>query len=594
MLSKKEILEEYAKCLYDPIYAMETYLKTYDLTQGGKVPLQLFERQKEVIQNYENNRYNIVTKPRQAGITTITAAYFAIKLALAGQDSPEAVLMLANKQETSKGFLGKIREFLLQLPRWMWGAHYVQNPDDTIFRKNTEHYIILPNGSEAIALATNRDALRSFTPTRLVMDEAAFIEDGAEAYTAAMGSLSTGGRVTLISTPNGYDELYYKTFQNAKSGDNGYKITEMKWFEDPRYNYDLRWITQEGEIIEETEFTFESFREKEQLGYKPTSTWYENMCELFNHNERQIAQELDVSFIGSGGNVIEDKYIDYHERNSIESPKFYEGDGLGGEIWIWKEPEEGHQYILSSDVSRGDAEDYSTFTIIDFTTMEQVVEYQGKVYPDQLAIMIDKYGRHYNAYVVVDITGGMGVSTILKLIELDYPHLHYDNPRARALQNKKELEKYANDQSGKIPGFSANNVRVVMIANFEYYIRTDSVRIRSVRLTNEMKTFVYKNGKPDHMKGYHDDCIMALAMALWVLENSFKQLEKLENQNKALLKGWISSGDAGSTTESEEKHYDAIMASKTNTPVQPQSSGSNPYDQRGLQAEHMWLFGKTR
>lgn len=587
MLSKKEILEEYAKCLYDPIYAIETYLKTYDQTQGGKVPFELFPRQKEVIRNYEDNYYNIVTKPRQAGITTITAAYFAVKLALAGKDSPEAVLMLANKQETSKGFLGKIRDFLVQLPRWMWGNEYVNDPEKTIFRKNTEHYIILPNDSEAIALATKRDALRSFTPTRLVMDEAAFIEDGAEAYSAAMGSLSTGGRVTLISTPNGFDELYYTIFQNAKSGKNNYKVSNLKWYEDPRYNYDLKWITPEGEMIEETEFTFESFREKEKLEYKPTSTWYENMCELFNHNEKRIAQELDVSFIGSGGNVIEDKYIDFHEKNSVEDPKYTENDGTGGEVWVWKEPEEGHQYILSSDVSRGDSEDYSTFTIIDFTNMEQVVEYQGKIYPDQLAILLDKYGRHYNAYIVVDVTGGMGVSTILKLMELDYPNLHYDNPRTRALQNKKELEKYEDNENGKIPGFSANSVRVPMIANFEFYIRTNSIRIRSIRLVSEMKTFVYKNGKPDHLKGHHDDNIMALAMALWVLENSFKKLEKLEKQNKALLQGWISGDNA---TQRENTHHDAIMASKTNTPIKTSDSYSGN-DQRKLQAEHMWLFG---
>ena len=42
-----------------------------------------------------------------------------------------------------------------------------------------------------------------------------------------------------------------------------------------------------------------------------------------------------------------------------------------------------------------------------------------------------------------------------------------------------------------------------------------------------MKTFVYKNGRPDHMEGYHDDLLMAFAMPLWVLEHTFKKLEKV-------------------------------------------------------------------
>jgi len=74
-----------------------------------------------------------------------------------------------------------------------------------------------------------------------------------------------------------------------------------------------------------------------------------------------------VSFIGSGGNVIEEQYIEAQYKNNMREPKWI----LGAEknIWIWEEPKEGHQYILGSDVSRGDGEDSSTIVIIDFTTM---------------------------------------------------------------------------------------------------------------------------------------------------------------------------------------------------------------------------------
>src|SRR5690606_30007034 len=100
-------------------------------------------------------------------------------------------------------------------------------------------------------------------------------------------------------------------------------------------------------------------------------------------------------------------------------------DGQFGMIHIWSVPLEGHKYILAADVARGDGSDTSTFQIIDVTTMEQVVEYQGKIQPDLFAEIIYQYGIKYNAYVVVDNIG-VGGTTALKLVEMNYPNLHYD------------------------------------------------------------------------------------------------------------------------------------------------------------------------
>ena len=68
-------------------------------------------------------------------------------------------------------------------------------------------------------------------------------------------------------------------------------------------------------------------------------------------------------------------------------------------------------------------ESSSTIEVIDFETREQVMEYQGKIPPDVLAEIVYNYGEKYKAYVVVDITGGMGVTTVLKLVEMEYKNL---------------------------------------------------------------------------------------------------------------------------------------------------------------------------
>ena len=571
MLTASEVIEEYVKCLDNPAYAIETYIQTFDKTQEGFVPFKLFVRQKEIIRAYEKHRFNIVTKPRQAGISTVTQAYCAVKIGFADPKNPETIIVIANKLTLAKKFLKGIKDYVNQLPRWVWGDEYYgtqEKEQKTIFIKDSQIEVELPNGCKIIAVATSEDALRGYTPTFLIFDEAAFIDKGADLYAAAVTSLGTGGRAILISTPNGYDPLYYKTYEQALRKENTYNIIELKWYQDPRYNKDLKWLKGD-EIFEEYEFTLDSFDKMVKSGYKPTSTWYVDMCKNMNNDKKKIAQELDVSFLGSGGNVIDDEYINFHEQNNVSEPKYVDNtyyDGNSGLIWIWSEPIEEHKYIMSADVSRGDGADFSCFQIIDFTTMEQVVEYQGKIPPDNFAEVLNLYGLKYNAFLVVDNIG-VGHTTIAKLVEMKYPNLYYE-------------EKGGNN---KVPGFNINGVRLQLISNLEIAIRTNTIKINSIRIIHEMKTFIYKNGRPDHMEGYHDDALMSLGMALWVLETSFKQLEKTEKQTKAILSSWMVSNSSTSTINTYNK--DTKQPTKKINPNHV--AYRNVQDPNG---DYMWLF----
>jgi len=584
MLTTEEIFSEYIKCIESPIYAIETYLETFDKTQEGFVPFNLFVRQKEIIYDYEKFRFNLVTKPRQAGISTTTQAYMAIKTAFADPNNPETIVIIANKLTLAKKFAKGIKDYVAQLPRWVWGDEYYGSKEKeakSIFIKDSQIEIVLPNGSTIVAVATSTDALRGYTPTFLIFDEAAFVDNGAELYSAAITSLGTGGKATLISTPNGYDSLYYKTYEQATQKLNDYNIIELKWYQDPRYNKDLKW-EKGDEIIKEVEFTLQSFEKMVKDGYKPSSTWYVDMCKGMNNDKKKIAQELDVSFLGSGGNVVDDEFIEFHVKNNVMDPKFVDKsyfDGNSGLVWVWAEPVAGHKYIMGADVSRGDGTDYSTFTIIDFTTMEQVVEYQGKIPPDLFAEILEKYGLLYNAYLVVDNIG-VGNTAVSKMVELKYPTLHYDEKG-----------------NTKTAGFNINGVRLNLISNLEENVRNNSIAIRSKRVTNEMKTFIYKSGRPDHMEGYNDDCLMSLGMCLWVLESSFKKLTKLENQTKAMLNCWV--GGAGSTSRFEkmEDHGSGFVPKNQKGKGALPKPNFSPVVAKNMQdpdGKFLWLFSGSR
>ena len=548
-LTKEQVLIEYVKCQKDVQYALKTYLQTYDNTASRYVPLELFPDQLSLLQDYEEYNENIALKYRQAGVSTVTAAWISRKLVFAKKLKPEKILIIANKLDTSLEMANKIRAFVGQWPSWT-GVDFAPE-------KNSQKHYKLTNGCEVKAVATSKDALRGFTPTILVFDEAAFIEADSDFWAACMASLSTGGKVIVVSTPNGYDPIYYEIYDQALRNMNDFKITEMYWFRDPRYAKDLYLVKtddiihyllnkeeySEKDIIswEEKPFKERDYEELKELmnqGYKPSSTWFEAMVKKLKYDKRKVSQELECNFLGSGDNVFDSKLMQTVRENMIREPG---NKMMGNALWIWKEPVVGHKYVMGVDVSRGDSEDFSSFQIIDFDEREQVAEFVGKLPPDTMAEICYKWANMYSCFVVIDITGGMGVSTSRKLQEMNFKNLYVDGVDST---NK---WKYDPKAAEKIPGINFNNKRVQIIASFEEVMR-HGFRIYSSRLYNEMNTFVYINGRPDHQKGHHDDLIMSIAMATYVAESSFANLTKVTEHTKAMIESW----SVNSNTQSHE------------------------------------------
>ena len=548
-MTKEQVMIEYVRCMKDTSYALRTYLQTYDNTVSKYVPLELFPDQISLLEDYENFNENIALKYRQAGVSTVTAAWISKKLAFAKKIKPEKILIIANKLDTSQEMANKIRAFMTQWPSWV-GIDFSTEKD------SQKHYK-LNNGCEVKAVATSKDALRGFTPTILIFDEAAFIDADSDFWAACMASLSTGGKVIVVSTPNGYDPIYYEIYDQALRNMNDFKISEMYWFRDPRYTKDL-YLVKTKDIIhyllnkeeynpddiiswENIPFEKRDYVELKSImdtGYKPCSAWFEGMVKKLKYDKRKVSQELECNFLGSGDNVFDSNLLQKVRENYIREPQ---NKMMGNALWIWKEPVIGHKYVMGVDVSRGDSEDFSSFQIIDFDTREQVAEFVGKLPPDTMADVCYKWANMYSCFVVIDITGGMGVSTARKMQEIGYKDLYVDGVDTA---NKWKWDPKAAE---KIPGINFNNKRVQIIAAFEEAMRHE-FKIYSNRLFNEMNTFVYINGRPDHQKGHHDDLIMSIAMATYVAESSFANLTKVTEHTKAMIESW----SVNSNTQSHE------------------------------------------
>ena len=580
-MTRDQVLIESSKCIKSTPYCLKTYLQTYDNTIKKYVPLDLFPDQIKLVEDFDTYNENIALKYRQAGVSTVTAAWASKRLAFANKNKPEKILIIANKLDTAVEMANKVRHFIEQWPKWV-GIGFSSE-------KNSARHFKLNNDCEVKAVATSKDALRGYTPTILIFDEAAYIDADSDFWAASMASLSTGGKVVVISTPNGYDPIYYEIYDQALRNMNEFKITEMVWFRDPRYTKDLFMVKtkdmihyllnkdeykNEDDIIDlSTEDPYNRDNQKVidyiEDGYKPCSSWYEGMVKKLKYDKRKVSQEIESNFLGSGDNVFDSNMLMDISKNMLTNPI---SKLMGNSLWIFKEPENNHRYVAGVDVSRGDSEDFSTIQIIDFDTQEQVLEYVGKIPPDILAEIVYKWCLLYKAFVVVDLTGGMGVATSRKLQELNYPNLYYDNIEPN---NKWKFDPKANE---RIPGINFNNKRVQMIASFEEALRHE-FKIYSNRLYNEMNTFIYINGRPDHQKGHHDDCIMAIAMATYVAEKSFQSLEKVTNHTKAMINSWSSF-----TNQYNEQSlfFNPITASNNKINNNPSLNDYQKYN---------WLFG---
>ena len=566
--------EEYIKCLSDKsrIYFIENYLSTFNADERKEVPFKLFPRQKVYLKTLVGNDNIVTVKHRQCGITTVSSAWVTGQLVFAAKESPETVLCIGNKKDISEQLVSKIGTFLDQVPRWMWGDEfYSPDPDSpkntkSIYKKRNSGCIELFNGCIVHARSSGENASRGISAVSvLIFDEAAFIQNGVSVYSSAVAACASvsHAKIVLISTPNGKDPLYWRTYDNAVNKRNNFEFVEFKWFQDLRYNRNLKWIkkneeTGETETIVETvigkkgeiKYDEERWRKLEKEGWKPTSPWYVNMCKSFNNDEQKIAQELDISFLGSSDTVVPVEVIEKHsQENVIEITDDWNlRDNLVKETWIWKDPIPGHRYIISCDPSSGSGSDYSAIQVIDVDAVdennipffEQVLEYNGKLNGSEVGQLVYRYGTVYNnALAVVEAIGGYGDAVILTLQELGYPNLYYDDTNLKNYTNDTIKTKKNNiDTKQQLPGFRTNALRLQMISNFIELLKNNSFRVRSTRVISELGTWIFKNGRPDHMDGMNDDLLTCLAMGLFVMQFYMIKNDKIRTKDKIMVGSW--------------------------------------------------------
>lgn len=478
-----EQLKELQRAKFDPYFFSQFIYVIHPLR--GKTPFNLYPYQKKVLWHFLNDRFNIILKFRQAGITELISMYC---LWLAMFHSNKNIVIISIKDRVAKKVLRKIKYMYKNLPDHL--RLKVVNGRTGEFGTATD--MEFSNGSLISSVPTTEDAGRSEAVSLLVIDEAAIVRWANQIWAAAFPTLSTGGSSIVNSTPYGIGNWYHSQWVDAVSGGNDFNAIRLRWWMHP---------------------------ERDQI-------WYNQMSQSLG--KRRTAQEIDGDFLTSGHSVfdlqdikgIEDMLL---EQQVVESR-------FNGQLKLFEQPRKGQYYYIGADVSTGRSQDYSAFSIMD-RFGEEVGCFKGKISVDKFADLLMEMGRKYNNAVLAPESNDIGLAVTTKIQNSNYPNLYYSSKLLRK-KGKRRPETEA------IPGWlTTSKNRSVIIDELEQDIRNEDVFVKDPFFVQEAYTFIYDaanrpvalgKGKTseDEIDGqtYSDDSIMAKAITNFVRKGKQKSL----------------------------------------------------------------------
>jgi hypothetical protein len=150
-----------------------------------------------------------------------------------------------------------------------------------------------------------------------------------------------------------------------------------------------------------------------------------------------------------------------------------------------------------------------------------VAEYKSQVDTRTFGNMLVSVATEYNNALLVVENANIGWDVVNTVIEKGYEKMYY-SPRAYGdMSMDKWLSKMEQEQT--VPGFTTSaKTRPLVISKMESYIREKAFVFHSKRLLEELRVFIWMNGKAQSQNGYNDDLVMALGMGLFTRDTAMK------------------------------------------------------------------------
>ena len=471
----QEEVAEYAKCMSDPMYFIQTYIRIVSLDEG-LIPFKLYDFQKEMVGTFHNNRFTICKLPRQSGKSTTIIAYLLHYVLF---NPTVNVAILANKAATARDLLGRLQLAYENLPKWLQQGVMTWNKGS----------LELENGSKILASSTSASAVRGGSYNIIFLDEFAYVPANvAEQFFSSVYPTISSGKTTkvmIVSTPHGMN-MFYKLWTDAENQRNTYVPIEVHWSEIP--GRDEKW--------------------KEET--------------IKNTSVSQFNTEFECEFLGSIDTLISpQKLRTMAYRNPTQT-----NAGLD----LYDKPQERHTYVLTADVSRGTANDYSAFLVFDVSEMPYRIvakfrdnEIKPLIFPSKIYDVARAYNQ---AFVLIEVNDiGEQVANTMQF-DMEYDNLIMASMRGRAGQ---VLGAGFSGGRAQLGVRTTKAVKKIGCSNLKQLIEDDKLIIEDLDIISELSTFIVKGQSFQADEGCTDDLVACLFLFAWTSDQTyFKELTDMD------------------------------------------------------------------
>jgi len=436
---------------------------------------------------------NVVLKARQVGITTyIAARFFAQTISQPGILS----MQVTQDRESAEDIFRIVRRFWENLPEEMRKGYLRTS------HRNARQLVFQNLDSEYCLASAAENAGRGRTIQNLHCSEVSrWGRDGDEALVSLRAAVVPGGQIVLESTPNGAGGLFYEEWQRAD--DTGYTRHFFPWWYDDAYALEVG----PGFALTEQE---EELKKLHGLSPEQIAWRRKQWASLRGLAVQEFAEDPVSCFRASGECVFDIDSVEKALRASCEALEVRDTERL--KIWLPALP--GRNYVIGADPAGGGVDgDYSCGEVIDRELGTQCAELHGHWPPREFALELVKLGKEYNTALLAVEQNNHGHGVLAHLETEDYPNVFVQN---------------------HLPGWlTSSRSRPRMIAILGTVLIEEPGLLRSVRLLQECRTFVRdREGNMGAAPGTHDDCVMAMAIAWAVRDESAGRDRKPRKQRQ--------------------------------------------------------------
>lgn len=332
-----EEMTEMRRCKADVVYFAEHYCQI--MTEKGVQTVELHDYQKEIVNAFKNNRFNILMASRQVGKTWMSSV-FITWYTIFHYDKNS--LVIADNGATTKEVVDKIKTIFENLPFWLKPGCIT----------NAVMTLKFDNGCRVIGRSTTKKSGIGFNIHLLYVDEFAHINESyldhffRSIYPTI--SASSTSKIIITSTPNGQNK-FYEIYRDALDGKSSFNPLRVDWWQFP------------GRDEEWKQFTIANLGSEEAFNQEYGLQFFSSDKLLLHSKDLKKIDKLKTKYVKPYYPDLGEEYQHFIEHFTVH-PNFVNRTASD----IKNDP---NYYVFSIDTADGLGKDFLVLNIFKFVPL---------------------------------------------------------------------------------------------------------------------------------------------------------------------------------------------------------------------------------